>query len=157
MAKNIEIDKLSKKALVLLVKICYEEFNRGDSIDSFDIYDLSGAIKKMGFQTSSNKDTTFVYELLKLNRKKLEENSLTAENIILPGLKEVKIDYYRTVNETITYYYDVELETYSNDRKILSNYFNYDGDDSVDLYYREPYDKNYGESETHDEGIQSID
>ena len=157
MAKNIEIDKLGKKALVLLVKICYEEFNRGDSIDSFDIYDLSKAIKKMGFETSSNKDTTFVYELLKLNREKLAENSLTAENIILPGLQEVKIDYYRTVSETVTYYYDVELETYSKDRKILSNYFNYDGDDSVDILYRESYDKDYGDSETHDEGIQSID
>jgi len=157
MAKNIEIDKLSKKALVLLAKICYEEFKRGDSIDSFDIYDLSAAIKKMGFTTSRNLDTTFVYELLKLNREKLEENSLNAENIILPGLQEVKLDYYRTVNETITYYYNVELDSYSKDKNILGNYFNYDGDDAVDIYYREPYDKDYGDSETHDEGISGVD
>jgi hypothetical protein len=78
------------------------------------------------------------------------------ENIILPELKQIEVDYYQTYSEVVHSYYKVNFESFSKQKRIVNNFFRYDGDDTVDINYIEPYDKDYGDSEFIDSGINDI-
>jgi hypothetical protein len=79
------------------------------------------------------------------------------ENIILPELKEVEVDYYRTYTETVNYYYRVDLKSFSKKRGIINNFFRYEeGADCVDIDNYQEYDKEHHDTEFLDGGINDI-
>jgi hypothetical protein len=152
MGNSLEIHLLSPKTVIMISKLVYEQ----ELSAAFDLDDLNRAIKKIGINTNLNLDVSFIYEVIQLNADKFNDNTITVENIILPKLKTLEVDYYETKSEVIHSYYKVNLESFSKQKRIVNNFFSYDGDDTVDVNYIEPYDKDYGDSEFIDSGINDI-
>ena len=123
---------------------------------TFDLDDLNKAIKKLGIYTDFNLDVSFVYEVIQLNEQKFQTNTISIENLILPELKDIEVDYYKTYSEMVTYYYKREFKSYSKKRAIVDNFFRYEGSDYEDVDYMVEDDKEYGDSEYMDGGISEI-
>ena len=149
---SIEIDKLSPKTIIVISKLVYERQGTG----TFDLDDLNKAIKKLGIYTDFNLDVSFVYEVIQLNEQKFQTNTISIENLILPELKDIEVDYYKTYSEMVTYYYKREFKSYSKKRAIVDNFFRYEGSDYEDVDYMVENDKEYGDSEYMDGGISEI-
>ena len=149
---SIEIDKLSPKTIIVISKLVYEREGTG----TFDLHDLNKAIKKLGIYTDFNLDVSFVYEVIQLNEQKFQTNTISIENLILPELKDIEVDYYKTYSEMVTYYYKKEFQSYSKERAIVNNFFRYEGSDYEDVDYMVEDDKEYGDSEYMDGGISEI-
>ena len=149
---SIEIDKLSPKTIIVISKLVYERQGTG----TFDLDDLNKAIKKLGIYTDFNLDVSFVYEVIQLNEQKFQTNTISIENLILPELKDIEVDYYKTYSEMVTYYYKKEFQSYSKERAIVDNFFRYEGSDYEDVDYMVEDDKEYGDSEYMDGGISEI-
>lgn len=122
----------------------------------FDLDELNMAIKKIGIKTELNLDVSFIFEVIQLNEDKFNDNTITVENIILPELKKVEVDYYRTYSEVVNYYYKINVETFSKKRGIVQNFFRYDGDDFVEIDNYPEYDKEHHDTEFLDGGINDI-
>ena len=101
-------------------------------------------------------DVSFVYEVIQLNEQKFQTNTISIENLILPELKDIEVDYYKTYSEAVTYYYKREFQSYSKKRAIVDNFFRYEGSDYEDVDYMVEDDKEYGDSEYMDGGISEI-
>ena len=149
---SIEIDKLSPRTIIVISKLVYERQGTG----TFDLDDLNKAIKKLGIYTDFNLDVSFVYEVIQLNEQKFQTNTISIENLILPELKDIEVDYYKTYSEMVTYYYKREFKSYSKKRAIVDNFFRYEGSDYEDVDYMVENDKEYGDSEYMDGGISEI-
>ena len=149
---NLEIHLLSPKTVIMISKLVYEQ----ELSAAFDLDDLNRAIKKIGIRTELNLDVSFIYEVIQLNADKFNDNTITVENIILPKLKTLEVDYYRTYSEMVNYYYRVNVESFSKQKRIVNNFFRYDGDDYVDIDNYQEYDKEYRDSEYLDGGINDI-
>ena len=147
--------KIHEQPLKLIVLILKHVFDRLEG-KSFDLNDLNLNLKKLGIRTELNLDVTFIYECLKINHTLLDEQSLTVDNVKIPELKEVTVEYYQTFSETKTYYYSLNVETYSSDRKTVFSFFEYDGSDYVEPLYGKLLDSDTTESEIIDEGINNI-
>jgi len=150
---NTEIYKLSPKTIIVIAKLVYEEHS--DII--LDLVDLNKSIRKLGISTSLNLDASFIYEVIRLNKKKFEDNTISTENLILPEKQNLKIDYFQTYSEIVTYYYSVEIESFSQDKRILENFLEIDqAEDWIDIYSKDYYDKDWGDSEFIDSGIHDV-
>ena len=149
---NLEIHLLSPKTVIMISKLVYEQ----ELSAAFDLDDLNRAIKKIGIRTELNLDVSFIYEVIQLNADKFKDNTITVENIILPKLKTLEVDYYKTISEMVDYYYKVNVESFSKQKRIVNNFFRYDGDDYVDIDNYQEYDKEYRDSEYLDSGINDI-
>ena len=150
---NTEIYKLSPKTIIVIAKLVYEEH----SYIILDLVDLNKSIRKLGISTSLNLDASFIYEVIRLNKKKFEDNTISTENLILPEKQNLKIDYFQTYSEIVTYYYSVEIESFSQDKRILENFLENDqAEDWIDIYSKNYYDKDWGDSEFIDSGIHDV-
>ena len=149
---SIEIDKLSPKTIIVISKLVYG--NQGSG--TFDLDDLNKAIKKLGIHTDFNLDVSFVYEVIQLNEQKFQTNTISIENLILPELQDLDVEYYKTYSEIVTYYYQKDLQSYSKKKAIVDNFFRYEGSDYVDIDYLTEDDKDYGDTEYLDGGISDI-
>jgi hypothetical protein len=149
---SLEIHLLSPKTVIMISKLVYEQ----ELSAAFDLDDLNRAIKKIGIRTELNLDVSFIYEVIQLNADKFANNTITVENIILPKLKTLEVDYYKTISEIVNYYYKVNVESFSKQKRIVNNFFRYDGDDYVDIDNYQEYDKEYRDSEYLDSGINDI-
>jgi len=153
MGSSLEIHLLSPKTVIMISKLVYQQENN----HVFDLDELNHAIKKIGIRTNLNLDVSFIFEVIQLNESKFNDNTITVENIILPELKEVEVDYYRTYSETVNYYYKVDVKTFSKKRGIINNFFRYDeGDDYVEIDNYQEYDKEHHDTEYLDGGINDI-
>ena len=152
MGNSLEIHLLSPKTVIMISKLVYQQ----ELSATFDLDDLNKAIKKIGIRTELNLDVSFIYEVIQLNADKFNDNTITVENIILPKLKTLEVDYYKTNSEVVHNYYKVNVDSFSKKKSIVNNFFRYDGDDYVDIDYMEPYDKDYGDTEYLDSGINDI-
>jgi hypothetical protein len=153
MGSSLEIHLLSPKTVIMISKLVYQQENN----HVFDLVELNHAIKKIGIRTELNLDVSFIFEVIHLNEDKFKDNTITVENIILPELKEVEVDYYRTYSETVNYYYRVDLKSFSKKRGIINNFFRYDeGSDYVEIDNYQEYDKEHHDTEFLDGGINDI-
>ena len=80
---QIEIHTLSPKTVVMISKLVYKNHING----TFNLDDLNNSIKKLGIRTEFNLDVSFIYEVIRLNEDKFNDNTITFENVILPELK----------------------------------------------------------------------
>jgi hypothetical protein len=149
---SLELHLLSPKTVIMISKLVYQQEQNA----VFDLDELNHAIKKIGIRTELNLDVSFIFEVIQLNEDKFKDNTITVENIILPELKEVEVDYYRTYSEVVNYYYKINVETFSKKRGIVHNFFKYDGDDFVEIDNYEMYDKEHHDTEFLDGGINDI-
>ena len=108
MGSSVEITKLPKKAIIIILKLVYNDY----AGDFFDLPDLNASIERMGIYTMLNLDTTFVYESIKLNLDNIKSKSLTIDNLKLPELIQVNVTYEKTYSQVITDYYENEIDTY---------------------------------------------
>jgi hypothetical protein len=150
---QIEIHTLSPKTVVMISKLVYKDHIN----NTIDLFDLNNSIKKLGIRTELNLDVSFIYEVIRLNEDKFNNDTITFENVILPKLKEVGVDYYRSYRETVTYYYHIDVKSFSKQKGIIDNFFNYEGDDGYDIDFMQSIDKDYSDSEYVDGGINDID
>jgi len=152
MGNSLEIHLLSPKTVIMISKLVYQ--NKKNNV--FDLDELNTAIKKIGIRTELNLDVSFIYEVIQLNEDKFNNNTISVENVILPELKEVEVDYYKTMSEAVNYYYKIDVKTFSKKKGIVHNFFRYDGDDYIEVDSYHPYDKEYNDSEILDSGINDI-
>jgi hypothetical protein len=153
MGSSLEIHLLSPKTVIMISKLVYQQENN----HVFDLVELNHAIKKIGIRTELNLDVSFIFEVIQLNESRFNDNTITVENIVLPELKEVEVDYYRTYSETVNYYYKVDLKSFSKKRGIINNFFRYDeGADYVEIDNYQEYDKEHHDTEYLDGGINDI-
>jgi hypothetical protein len=149
---SLELHLLSPKTVIMISKLVYQQEQNA----VFDLDELNMAIKKIGIKTELNLDVSFIFEVIQLNEDKFNDNTITVENIILPELKKVEVDYYRTYSEVVNYYYKINVETFSKKRGIVQNFFRYDGDDFVEIDNYPEYDKEHHDTEFLDGGINDI-
>jgi hypothetical protein len=152
MGNSLEIHLLSPKTVIMISKLVYQ--NEKNNV--FDLDELNMAIKKIGIRTELNLDVSFIYEVIQLNEDKFNDNTISVENLILPELRELEVDYYRTYSETVNYYYKIDVKTFSKKRGIVHNFFRYDGDDYVEIDSYSPYDSDHHDTEFLDGGINDI-
>ena len=149
---SLEIYRLSPKTVIMISKLVYQQ----ETGNTFDLDELNTAIKKIGIRTELNLDVSFIYEVIQLNEDKIHDNTITVENLILPELKTLEVDYYKTMSEVVNYYYKIEVESFSKQKRIVNNFFRYDGDDNIDVDYYTPYDTEHRDTESLDGGINDI-
>ena len=149
---SLELHLLSPKTVIMISKLVYQQENN----NVFDLDELNTAIKKIGIRTELSLDVSFIFEVIQLNEDKFNDNTITVENIILPELKKVEVDYYRTYSEVVNYYYKINVESFSKKRGIINNFFRYEGDDFVEIGNYPEYDKEHHDTEFLDEGINDI-
>ena len=149
---SLELHLLSPKTVIMISKLVYQQEHNA----VFDLDDLNLAIKKIGIKTELNLDVSFIFEVIQLNEDKFNDNTITVENIILPELKKVEVDYYRTYSEVVNYYYKINVESFSKKRGIVNNFFRYEGDDFVEIDNYPEYDKEHHDTEFLDGGINDI-
>ena len=150
---NTTIHELSPRTIIVIAKLVYADHQNG----IIDLDDLNKAIRKLGINTDLNLDVSFIYEVIRNNNERFENNTISPENLILPEKQSIDIEYYRTHSETVTYYYRTEVESFSKKKGILQNFFNYDeGDDLIDTDDLQEDDKDWGDTEYLDGGINKI-
>jgi hypothetical protein len=149
---SLELHLLSPKTVIMISKLVYQQ----EKNNVFDLDELNMAIKKIGIRTELNLDVSFIYEVIQLNEDKFNDNTITVENIILPELKEVEVDYYKTMSEAVNYYYKIDVKSFSTKKSIVNNFFRYYCDDFVEVDNYHPYVKEYTDSEVLDSGINAI-
>ena len=150
---NTTIHELSPRTIIVIAKLVYADHQNG----IIDLDDLNKSIRKLGISTDLNLDVSFIYEVIRMNDEKFENNTISPENLILPEKQSINIEYYRTQSETVTYYYRTEVESFSKKKGILQNFFNYgEGDDFIDTDELEDDYKDYGDTEYLDGGISKI-
>lgn len=149
---SLEIYRLSPKTVIMISKLVYQQ----EKDNTFDLDELNTAIKKIGIRTELNLDVSFIYEVIQLNEDNFHNNTISVENLILPELKTLEVDYYKTMSEVVNYYYKIEVESFSKQKRIVNNFFRYDGDDFVEVDNYHPYDSDHNDSETLDGGINDI-
>lgn len=153
MGSSVEITKLPKKAIIIILKLVYNDY----AGDFFDLPDLNASIERMGIYTMLNLDTTFVYESIKLNLDNIKSKSLTIDNLKLPELIQVNVTYEKTYSQVITDYYENEIDTYSKDKLILRNFYDFEGDDYIDIDISNNSHRDYGDSEYFSSGIIDVE
>jgi hypothetical protein len=152
MGNSLEIHLLSPKTVIMISKLVYEqELNA-----TFDLDDLNSAIKKLGIRSDLNLDVSFIYEVIQLNADNFNNNTISVENLILPELKELEVDYYKTMSEVVNYYYRVDVKSFSRKKSIVDNFFRYDGDDYIEVENNSPYDSEHRDTEYLEGGINDI-
>lgn len=150
---NTTIHELSPRTIIVIAKLVYADHQNG----IIDLDDVNKSIRKLGISTDLNLDVSFIYEVIHMNDERFENNTISPENLILPEKQSVNIEYYKTFSETVTYYYRTEVESFSKKKGILQNFFNYDeGDDFIDTDDLQEYDKDWGDTEYLDGGINKI-
>ena len=150
---NTTIHELSPRTIIVIAKLVYADHQNG----IIDLDDLNKSIRKLGINTDLNLDVSFIYEVIRMNDERFENNTISPENLILPEKQSINIEYYRTQSETVTYYYRTEVESFSKKKGILQNFFNYgEGDDFIDTDELEEVDKDWGDTEYLDGGINRI-
>ena len=150
---NTTIHELSPRTIIVIAKLVYAGHQNG----IIDLDDLNKSIRKLGISTDLNLDVSFIYEVIRMNDERFENNTISPENLILPEKQSINIEYYRTQSETVTYYYRTEVESFSKKKGILQNFFNYgEGDDFIDTDELEDDYKDYGDTEYLDGGLSKI-
>ena len=150
---NTTIHELSPRTIIVIAKLVYADHQNG----IIHLDDLNKSIRKLGINTDLNLDVSFIYEVIRMNDERFENNTISPENLILPEKQSINIEYYRTQSETVTYYYRTEVESFSKKKGILQNFFNYgEGDDFIDTDELEEDDKDWGDTEYLDGGINRI-
>ena len=150
---NTTIHELSPRTIIVIAKLVYADHQNG----IIDLDDVNKSIRKHGINTDLNLDVSFIYEVIRMNDERFENNTISPENLILPEKQSINIEYYRTQSETVTYYYRTEVESFSKKKGILQNFFNYgEGDDFIDTDELEDDYKDYGDTEYLDGGISKI-
>lgn len=149
---SLEIHLLSPKTVIMISKLVYQQEQNA----VFDLDELNRAIKKIGIRSDLNLDVSFIYEVIQLNEDNFHNNTISVENLILPELKELEVDYYKTMSEVVNYYYKVDVKSFSTKKSIVNNFFRYDGDDYIEVENNSPYDKEFNDSEFLDGGINDI-
>jgi hypothetical protein len=143
MGTSVELSKLPKKVIIIILKLVYNDYKG----DYFDLPDLNTSITRMGIHTTLNLDTTFVYESIKLNLDNIKSGSLTIDNLKLPELIQVNVTYEKIYTQVITDYYEDDINTYSKDERILNNFYDFEGDDYIDIDISNNSHRDYGDSE----------
>ena len=152
MGNSLEIHLLSPKTVIMISKLVYQQ----EKNNVFDLDELNMAIKKIGIRTELNLDVSFIFEVIQLNEDKFDNNTISVENLILPELKELEVDYYKTMSEVVNYYYKVDVKSFSRKKSIVNNFFRYDGDDYIEVDNYHPYDSDHHDSEFLEGGINDI-
>jgi len=94
--------------------------------------------------------------VIQLNADNFNNNTISVENLILPELKELEVDYYKTMSEVVNYYYRVDVKSFSRKKSIVDNFFRYDGDDYIEVENNSPYDSEHRDTEYLEGGINDI-
>ena len=150
---NTTIHELSPRTIIVIAKLVYADHQNG----IIDLDDVNKSIRKLGISTDLNLDVSFIYEVIRMNDEKFENNTISPENLILPEKQSIDIEYYKTYSETVEYFYRTEVESFSKKKGILQNFFNYgEGDDYIDTDELEEDYKNWGDTEYLDGGINKI-
>lgn len=123
---------------------------------------LEGVNKELlifGTEITTIKELSFISEFFNLNKENLINKTLTKENVIIPQLKMVEVEFVVLESSSTRKKFKGDFETYSKSKKILSNFFEGDynqADDSIDTYYEEPDDTDYLENERTDSYVGSV-
>lgn len=123
---------------------------------------LEGVNKELlifGTEITTIKELSFISEFFNLNKENLINKTLTKENVIIPQLKMVEVEFVVLESSSTRKKFKGDFETYSKSKKILSNFFEGDynqADDSIDTYYEEPDDTDYLENERIESYVGSV-
>lgn len=123
---------------------------------------LEGVNKELlifGTEITTIKELSFISEFFNLNKENLINKTLTKENVIIPQLKMVEVEFVVLESYSTRKKFKGDFETYSKSNIILANFFEGDynqADDSIDTYYEEPDDTDYLENERTDSYVGSV-
>lgn len=112
-----------------------------------------------GTEITTIKELSFISEFFNLNKENLINKTLTKENVIIPQLKMVEVEYVIVESSTTRKKFKGDFETYSKSKNILTKFFEGDynqADDSIDTYYDDPDDTDYLETERTDSYVGSV-
>ena len=130
--------------LLIIMKKLYREL----LVDKNDIYlitygtaRVNQELRIFGYDNISIKEYSFVVEFMRLNDENLKSNTLTKENVVLPELKKVQVEHIREEIDTIEKRWDVEVETFSTEKSVCTQFFDRDwnrASDAIDIFNTDP-------------------
>lgn len=152
--------ELPKKILILMARLMYNTIDSSRTNFLFGD-DIKDAITPLGYETELAEDISFLSELFKLNYDTLKEGKLNDNNIIMPELKTIKVEYYEIRTETWKRSYFHTIETYSTNEHIVDElYFSNpdDYEDSInDAYDSDNEKEEYIDGDTENSGIKIVE
>jgi hypothetical protein len=92
---NTIIHELSPRTIIVITKLVYADHQN----TIIDLDDVNKSIRKLGISTDLNLDISFIYEVIRMNDERFENNTISPENLILPEKQSVNIEYYKTFSE----------------------------------------------------------
>jgi hypothetical protein len=143
------------KLLIMMRKAFQDAKNRSHLTHTM-FYKIEEELKIFGIKSITVKEYSFIIEFFKLNNENLINKTLTNENVILPELKKVKLQYFQYETYTEERMWRQEVETYSTEKLVCKQFFDGESnqaEDAIDIYSTEPYSNRITDSTIDGDGI----
>lgn len=130
--------------LLIIIKKLYRELLVGENyiyLITYGTESVNKELKIFGYDYISIKEYSFIVEFMRLNYENLKSNTLTKENVLLPELKKVQLEHIREEIDTIEKRWDVEVETFSTEKSVCTQFFDRDwnrASDAIDIFNTDP-------------------
>jgi hypothetical protein len=127
--------------LLIMMKKSFQYATRKPYLTNQRFYDIQEELKIFNIESITVKEYSFIIEFFKLNAENLLNKTLTVENVILPELKKVKLEYFQYETYTEEKMWKEEVETYSTEKLVCKQFFDGESngaEDAIDVFNTDP-------------------
>ena len=137
----------------------FEDAKKRSDLTHDMFYKIDEELRIFGIESITVKEYSFIIEFFKLNNENLTNKTLTVENVILPELKKVKLNYFLYETYTEEKIWNQEVETYSTEKQVCKQFFDGESnqaEDAIDIYSTSPDSDRITDSTVDGDGIHII-
>jgi hypothetical protein len=127
--------------ILIMMRKSFQFTSRNPHLTNKKFYDIDEELKIFGIESITVKEYSFIIEFFKLNAENLTNKTLTVENVILPELKKVKLNYFLYETYTEEKIWNQEVETYSTEKLVCKQFFEGESngaEDAIDVFNTDP-------------------
>jgi len=127
--------------LLIMMRKSFQYATRKPYLTNQRFYDIQEELKIFNIESITVKEYSFIIEFFKLNAENLLNKTLTVENVILPELKKVKLEYFQYETYTEEKMWKEEVETYSTEKLVCKQFFDGESngaEDAIDVFNTDP-------------------
>jgi hypothetical protein len=142
--------------ILIMMRKSFEEAKKRSDLTHDMFYKIDEELRIFGIESITVKEYSFIIEFFKLNNENLTNKTLTKENVILPELKKVKLQYFQYETYTEERMWRQEVETYSTEKQVCKQFFDGESnqaEDAIDIYSTSPDSDRITDSTVDGDGI----
>jgi hypothetical protein len=145
--------------ILIMMRKSFEDAKKRSDLTHDMFYKIDEELRIFGIESITVKEYSFIIEFFKLNNENLTNKTLTVENVILPELKKVKLNYFLYETYTEEKIWNQEVETYSTEKQVCKQFFDGESnqaEDAIDIYSTSPDSDRITDSTVDGDGIHII-